>query len=148
MAVIGLARSFGLAGKNSMPDSKKLDPTKHPDLAKLERFASLLDDRFHIPGTKIRFGLDSVIGLIPGVGDAASALTHSYLFWSAFQLRVRKRILGKMLFNALVDLIGGAVPVAGDIFDVYWKSNRRNATLIRRELQTQGRLRRGRGPAA
>ncbi|GAA4464786.1 DUF4112 domain-containing protein [Novipirellula rosea] len=129
-----------------MPNAAPNDRSQNPDLEKLHRFASMLDDRFHIPGTNIRFGLDSLIGLIPGIGDAATAASHGYLFWHAFRLGVRKRVFWKMLFNALLDMLGGAIPVVGDIFDVYWKSNRRNADLIVRELKKQGQLGGGRSP--
>ncbi|WP_442509681.1 DUF4112 domain-containing protein [Novipirellula sp. SH528] len=129
-----------------MPNANNNDPSQNPDLEKLYRFASMLDDRFRIPGTQVRFGLDSLIGLIPGIGDAATALSHGYLFWNAFKLGVRKRVFWKMLFNALLDLFGGAIPVVGDIFDVYWKSNRRNANLITQDLQKQGRSGGGRTP--
>ncbi len=122
---------------DSNSEKTKETDYENPDLERLHRFASMLDDRFRIPGTDIRFGLDSLIGLIPGVGDLATSIAHGYLFWQAFKLGVRKRVFWKMLFNAVMDLVVGAVPFVGDIFDLFWKSNRKNAAIIRDELAWQ-----------
>jgi hypothetical protein len=117
------------------------EPTRRPlpsslD-ADLEFLAGLLDDRFQIPGTDIRFGLDAIIGLIPGVGDAISASLASYLIWRAHQLGASKLTLLRMGGNMAVDTVLGAVPVVGDLFDVKFRSNRRNLELLRRQLRKQ-----------
>jgi hypothetical protein len=113
------------------------EPTRRPVAsdsdADLEFLAGLLDDRFQIPGTDIRFGLDAVIGLIPGVGDAIGATLSSYLIWRAHQLGASKLTLLRMGGNMAVDTVIGAVPVLGDIFDVTFRSNRRNLELLRRQ---------------
>ena len=106
-------------------------------LRKLERVASVMDDRFRIPGTKIRFGMDSIVGLVPGVGDVATLASHLYILSQAQQMGARKRVYAKMLGNAAVDALLGSVPVIGDLFDVYWKSNRRNVTLLQREIESR-----------
>jgi hypothetical protein len=105
-------------------------------VSKLARWAdvlvSLLDDRFRIPGTDFRFGIDPIIGLLfPGVGDAVTGIGSIGLLTLALRRGVPRVILGRMLFNILVDVILGAAPVIGDIFDAAWKSNRRNLALIR-----------------
>jgi hypothetical protein len=101
--------------------------------ADIEFLASLLDDRFTIPGTNIRFGLDAVIGLIPGVGDAVSATLSSYLIWRAHQLGASRFTLLRMAGNMAVDTVMGSVPLLGDVLDVKFRSNRRNLELLRRQ---------------
>ena len=105
-------------------------------VSKLRRWAdalvSLLDDRFRIPGTDFRFGLDPSIGLLfPGIGDAVTGAGSIGLLALALRRGVPRVILGRMVFNILVDVILGALPIIGDVFDAAWKSNRRNFELIR-----------------
>lgn len=102
--------------------------------ADIEFLAGILDDRFSIPGTNIRFGLDAVIGLIPGVGDAIAATLSSYLIWRAHQLGVSKLTLLRMAGNTAIDTVVGAVPFFGDVFDVSFRANRRNVELLRRQI--------------
>lgn len=99
-----------------------------------------MDESFRVPGTNIRFGLDSLIGLFPGIGDVAGLLPHCYLFLQAYQVGVRKRVHVKMIANALLDSAFGTLPLVGDVFDVFWKSNRRNVELIRAEITRQQTL--------
>ncbi len=102
------------------------------DDADLEFIAGLMDDRFHIPGTNIRFGLDSLIGLVPGVGDAIGGIVSSYIIWRAQRMGASNWILMRMAGNMLFDTVLGVIPVVGDIFDMQFKSNRRNLELLRR----------------
>ena len=104
-------------------------------LRAVERWATIMDEAFLVPGTKIRFGIDSLIGLFPGLGDTVSFMTHGYLLWVGYQAGIRKRVHARMLLNAVIDLIGGAPPILGDIFDVFWRSNRKNVDLLREELR-------------
>ena len=106
-------------------------------LESLERLATFMDEMISIPGTNIRFGLDSIVGFIPGIGDLSGVLTHAYLLWQAHAMGIRKRVHARMFFNAFVDIVGGAPPIIGDIFDVIWKSNRMNVDLLRAELRRQ-----------
>ncbi len=101
--------------------------------ADIEFLAGLLDDRFSIPGTNIRFGLDAIIGLIPGVGDAVSATLSSYLIWRAHQLGASKLTLLRMAGNTAVDTVVGSVPLLGDVLDLKFRANRRNLELLRRQ---------------
>jgi len=98
----------------------------------LRRMARLFDAAFRIPGTQITFGIDPLIGLIPGIGDLASPVLTVAILWQAAQLRVPKVVLVRMVINALVDAIGGALPVVGDIFDFGWKATEWNMTLLER----------------
>jgi hypothetical protein len=105
------------------------------DLHRLKRLSNLLDSRYRVPGTTWRFGLDGIVGLIPGIGDTASALVSLYIVAEAWRLGVRKRTIARMLGNVALDSLIGAVPVAGDLFDFIWKSNAKNLRLAERDLQ-------------
>jgi len=96
--------------------------------------ADWLDSRFRLPGTDIRFGLDSVVGLIPGVGDDLLALPSIYILMSAQNLGASRLVLMRMAGNIGVDMVLGTIPVLGDLFDLGFKSNRRNIALLRRHL--------------
>ncbi len=99
-------------------------------LRRLSRLAGLLDDRYRIPGTNVRFGLDAIVGLVPGVGDLAGAALSGYIVLEGRRLGVPKRVLLKMLKNVAVDAALGAVPVIGDLADIQWKANRKNVHLL------------------
>jgi hypothetical protein len=89
-----------------------------------------MDSTFSIPGTQIRFGLDGLIGLIPGIGDALGAIISSHILTQAAQMGVPKSLLIKMAFNIGLDAIIGIIPVVGDISDFIWKANQRNVKLL------------------
>ena len=100
-------------------------------LARLDRYATLMDARFRVPGTRIRFGLDPIIGLLPGVGDALGLALSLYVVVEAIRLGVSKRVLFRMLRNVALEALVGVVPVLGDVFDIGFKANLRNAALLR-----------------
>ena len=100
-------------------------------IARLDALASLLDTAILIPGTNVRFGLDALIGLIPGVGDLVTTLLSLYIVKEARALGAPRRVILRMLANVAFDGVLGAVPLAGDVFDVMWRANRRNMTLLR-----------------
>ncbi|WP_417516241.1 DUF4112 domain-containing protein [Minwuia sp.] len=104
-------------------------------LSRLEDVAEWMDTKFRIPGTQIRFGLDSIAGLVPGLGDGVTALPGLYIVKEAHAMGVRKRVLTQMLWNIFIDWLIGLIPLAGDIFDVGYKSNTKNVKLIREELE-------------
>lgn len=106
-------------------------------LRNLRRLGVLLDAAIPIPGTNLRIGLDSLIGLIPGLGDALMAAASSYIIFESARLGASNRTLLKMLWNAGVDALIGAIPVLGDLFDIAWKANVRNLELLEREIETQ-----------
>lgn len=97
-------------------------------------FAELLDSKFRIPGTKIRFGFDPVIGLIPGAGDILAGVVSLYFLIQAAFFGGNALVLGRMFINILLDVLIGSIPVFGEVFDVYWKANLRNARILE-ELQ-------------
>ena len=98
----------------------------------LDLLSHLLDDFLRIPGTQIRFGLDGIIGLIPGIGDIIGALASWIIILAAWLRGVPKVTLLRMLANVAVETIIGSVPVLGDAFDIAWKANRRNFALLER----------------
>jgi hypothetical protein len=98
----------------------------------LDRLSHLLDGLFRIPGTTWRFGLDAIVGLIPGVGDAATSLASFYILAAGVRYRVPKVTLLRMGMNIGLDFLLGSVPVVGDLFDFAWKSNEMNMELIRK----------------
>jgi hypothetical protein len=105
-----------------------------------ERLVTLLDDRFRIPGTDFRFGLDPIIGLLfPGVGDAVTGVGSVGLLALALRRGVPRVILMRMILNILVDVVAGGLPIVGDIFDAAYKSNRRNLELIRQNEGTDSK---------
>jgi hypothetical protein len=101
----------------------------------LDLLAHLLDDWFRIPGTSIRFGLDGIIGLIPGLGDVLSGLASCILIVAAWFRGVPYITLVRMLVNLGIDVVIGAIPFLGDAFDIAWKANRRNYALMTRHLR-------------
>jgi hypothetical protein len=110
-----------------------------PVLERLRWMAALLDSRFRVPGTEIRFGLDPVLDLIPGIGDLVSPIFALVLIVLGLRQRVPKIILAKMLLNAFIDALIGALPIAGPIGDVFWRANLMNLELLERHAQP-GRL--------
>ena len=104
----------------------------HREIRRLEKLAHWLDSRFRIPGTNVRFGVDSILGLFPGVGDTATTIPAVYLILCAQRLGVPRRVLMRMSLNVVLDLVLGAIPVVGDAFDVGFKANRKNVDLVRR----------------
>jgi hypothetical protein len=108
-------------------------------IARIEWLATLLDARFGIPFTKLRFGADSLIGLAPGVGDVVTTALALYIVYEAHRLGVPKAVLVRMLGNVAVDGLVGAVPVAGDVFDVMFRANRRNVRILREHLERSAR---------
>jgi len=105
----------------------------------LRRLAVLFDNAFRIPGTRFRFGLDPIIGLVPGIGDMASPILALLVIWQATRQRVPKPVLARMVINALVDAGVGAIPIVGDAFDFVWKANDWNLTLLERHARAGGR---------
>ena len=99
-------------------------------LRRLSAVARLMDTAVHIPGTNIRFGADSIMGLLPVVGDAGGALIGLIIVNEARRLGLPNHKLARMLYNLGIDAAVGTVPVLGDVFDLYFKSHRRNVQLI------------------
>jgi hypothetical protein len=96
----------------------------------LERLSWLMDDLIRVPGLDWRFGLDALVGLIPGFGDTATSLVSFYILASAVRYRVPKVTLLRMGLNIGIDYLVGSLPLVGDVFDAWWKSNQMNVELL------------------
>jgi hypothetical protein len=119
---------------------KTAGPTRADSVARLEALAHLLDSAFLIPGTNQRVGIDAVLGFVPVVGDLISTALSSYIIWEARQLGLPRWKIARMIGNVAVDTTIGAIPLAGDMFDVVFKANRRNLAILRKHLESTGRL--------
>ena len=95
----------------------------------------VLDTAIRIPGTNMRFGLDALIGLVPGVGDLVGAGMSGFIILTAARLGAPASVLVRMVANVGIDALVGVVPVAGDLFDAAWRANTRNAALLERHLE-------------
>ncbi|MGC1779872.1 MAG: DUF4112 domain-containing protein [Xanthobacteraceae bacterium] len=107
-------------------------------LDRLDVLATAFDTAFILPGTNVRFGVESLLRLIPGIGDAVASLLSFYLLYEARRLGVPRLLLARMLGNVLLEGTVGLVPVAGDAFDVFFRANRRNVALLRRHFARAG----------
>jgi len=107
-------------------------PSPPSNLPQLRRFAVWLDAGIAVPGTSIRVGLDPLLGLVPGLGDAAGALLAAWILVEAIRMGASRATLARIASNIAVDALVGAVPVFGDVFDVVWKANLKNVALLER----------------
>lgn len=109
-------------------------PIQDPALARVRTIARILDNAIGVPGTKVRFGLDPIIGLIPGLGDVASAVLSGYIVLTGIRLGAPQSVVVRMIGNVAIDTLIGSVPLLGDLFDASWKSNQRNVALLERHV--------------
>ncbi|WP_241505817.1 DUF4112 domain-containing protein [Parahaliea mediterranea] len=119
-----------------MADAKRVPDNRGDSARELGRLAWLLDDAIRVPFTSYRIGLDGLIGLIPGVGDAAGAMMSLYIVARAARLGAGPGLLLRMLGNVALESLCGLVPVLGDLFDFAFKANRRNVALLEGHLNT------------
>ena len=111
------------------------DAEREKVLARLDALSRVTDTAFRVPFTRIRFGWDALIGLVPVVGDAISALLSLYLVWQAWRLKVGMGLIARMLLNVLIDFLIGLFPMVGDAADALFKVNLRNVHLLRDHLR-------------
>lgn len=104
------------------------------DARRVRVLARALDSAIRIPGTRVSFGLDAIVGLIPGAGDLASALMSGYIVLASARMGVPPSVVARMILNLGVDTLVGSVPLLGDLFDVGFRANIRNAALLDRHL--------------
>ena len=118
---------------------RPLSPIQEQRLDVLRRVSRMLDSALPIPGTTLRFGLDPVLGLVPGLGDLVSPLFAISVLWQARDLGIPRVVQLRMVFNVAIDALAGMVPIAGDLFDVAWKANDRNLALLDRHAYEERR---------
>ena len=100
-------------------------------LDRLDMLATVFDTAFILPGTNVRFGVESLLRLVPGIGDAIASVLSCYLLYEASRLGVPRLLIARMAANVALEGFVGAVPLAGDAFDVFFRANRRNVALLR-----------------
>jgi Domain of unknown function (DUF4112) len=136
------SRTSGFAGRFAGLHSfgaSSYDPrSRRATVDRLDMIAALLDTVLLIPGSNIRFGVEALLRLWPGVGDAVASALSLYLIYEAWRLSVPRLLLGRMLANVVLEGTIGAVPIAGDAFDVFFRANRRNITLLRQHFARTG----------
>jgi hypothetical protein len=124
-------------GEDDIPTLDPYEDELSARIRRIEKLAELLDSKFTLPGTTIKFGWDSLIGLIPGIGDTITVIPQLYLLFEAMRLKVGAWVIVKMILNILVDWLIGMIPLLGDFFDVVFKSNLRNAKLVVEALKNK-----------
>ncbi len=107
-------------------------------LDRIDMLATLFDTAFILPGTNVRFGVESLMRLVPGIGDAIASALSFYLLYEARRLGVPRLLFARMVGNVMLEGVVGAVPLAGDAFDVFFRANRRNVALLRRHFARVG----------
>lgn len=126
---------------NSSVDDEIIHDETNPEVSKivsrLTKLSSWLDDRYQIPGTDRRVGYDSLIGLIPGIGDTIASSLGLYIVYEAKRLNVPVWVLARMLWYLTVDAVIGTVPVIGDFFDMKYKANRKNVQVLLNHLKNR-----------
>ncbi len=105
----------------------------------LDLLSHVLDDWFRIPGTSIRFGIDGIVGMIPGIGDILGGLASCIIVLAAWFRGVPNITIARMVVNVAVEVAVGTVPFVGDLFDIAWKANRRNYKLLEDSLHATPR---------
>jgi hypothetical protein len=131
-------RAGGFAGFRYARAAAYDGPSRSAALDRLDMLATVFDTALVIPGTNIRFGVEALLRLIPGIGDFAASALSLYLLYEASRLGVPRLLLARMLGNVIIEGAMGAVPIAGDAFDVFFRANRRNIALLRRHFMGTG----------
>ena len=111
------------------------NPSRNAKIEQLRVLAELMDGQFRFPGTNFEFGLDAIIGLVPGIGDLVCGAFSLWLIREARRLGAPQWLIAKMVWNVAVEVTIGAVPLVGDAFDVVWKANRKNIQLLSRHFE-------------
>ena len=114
-----------------------MKPDDADRLRRLRRLAWLIDGAFGLPGTRFRFGLNSIVGLLPVGGDTILGAISLYIIYEAAQLGVPAPLLARMVGNVAIEVIGGSVPILGDLFDMALKANLRNLAIIEQHVESK-----------
>jgi hypothetical protein len=135
---IAMAYSFTAGSWQTRARTRVTAASRREALERLERISRILDTAIRVPGLGIRFGIDGIIGLAPGIGDAATTLLSCWIVYQAYRLGASREVLTKMAGNVAIDGVIGVVPLLGDLFDVMWRANRRNVNLLRAHFEREG----------
>jgi hypothetical protein len=130
---------FQFSGANGFGGAPRYDATsRRAALDRLDMLATTFDTAFILPGTNVRFGVESLLRLVPGVGDVLASVLSCYLLYEARRLGVPRLLFARMVMNVVLEGTVGAVPIAGDAFDVFFRANRRNVALLRAHFARAG----------
>lgn len=119
---------------NRPPPAPIVVNRRTPQVERLKILTRLLDNAFQIPGTRFRIGLDAIVGIIPGIGDAIGAVFSAFIVFQAARLGVSRATLARMMGNVVLDTVVGEIPLLGDLFDAGWKANTKNMALLEAHL--------------
>lgn len=114
--------------------------SKRAALARIDMLSKLFDTAFTLPGSNVRFGVEALMRLVPGIGDAAASALSCYLLYEAHRLEVPHQVFARLVANVAIEGIVGAVPVLGDLFDVGFRANRRNVAILKEHFEREGLL--------
>ena len=106
-------------------------------ISEFERVSRLLDSQWRIPGTSMRFGIDPLVGLVPGLGDVATGLVSAYIVVMARRLGLPNHVMARMVGNIALDVVVGSVPLLGSVFDLFYKANRRNFRILQEHVERE-----------
>ena len=120
--------------------SFRSDDTRRAALDRIGLLARVFDTAFAIPGTNVRFGIEALMRLVPGIGDAAASALSCYLLYEAHRLDVPKHVFARLVANVAIEGAAGAIPFIGDLFDVGFRANRRNVAILREYFRSQGMM--------
>lgn len=118
-------------------DGSRTKASRDETLERLDKLSRLFDTAFILPGTNIRFGIEAVMRLIPGIGDAAASALSCWLLYEAHRLKVPTPVFSRMIINVAIEGVVGAVPLLGDLFDVGFRANRRNVQILREYFERE-----------
>jgi hypothetical protein len=116
------------------------DFSKRAAVERLDMLARLFDTAFTLPGTKVQFGIESIMRLVPGIGDVAASALSCWLLYEAKRLDIPNHVFARMVVNVAIEGVVGAVPFVGDLFDVGFRANRRNVQILREHFEREGWL--------
>ena len=135
-----MARTIDIDPPGSYTDRVSIDEGRRAALKRIDMLAKLFDTAFIMPGTNIRFGVEAILRLVPGIGDAAASALSCYLLYEAHRLDVPTHVFGRLVANVAIEGVVGAIPVLGDLFDVGFRANRRNVKILKEYFEEQGLL--------
>ena len=135
---MAFARDSSFAGFRFAGGGRYDAAARRAALDRLDMLATVFDTAFILPGTNVRFGVELLVRLVPGVGDVIASALSCYLLYEARQLGVPRLLFARMLANVVLEGTIGAVPIAGDAFDVFFRANRRNVALLRAHFARAG----------
>jgi hypothetical protein len=114
--------------------------SKRAALDRIDALSKLFDTAFILPGTNIRFGVEAVMRLVPGIGDVAASTLSCYLLYEAHRLEVPSHVFARLVANVALEGVVGAIPLVGDLFDVGFRANRRNVAILKQHFEREGLL--------